>query len=306
MIDKLRESIGSVFIGRAEVADDLLLALGSGLHVLLEDLPGVGKTTLAKALARATGLDFGRIQFTPDLLPGDILGMSVWSAETREFVFKPGAVMHQVIIADEINRASPRTQSALLEAMQERTLTVDGVTHTLPDPFLVIATQNPSSFSGTFPLPEAQLDRFGVSISIGFPAPDDELKILDTFRIAPHRDNETVASAAEILALQAKVKAVHAADDVRRYMVQIIQRSRQQRELRSGLSPRAALHLLYASQGRAFLRGRDFVTPEDVMHCAPIVLAHRMALTPEARFGGATAHGVLEAMISDLKVPAGV
>ena len=306
MIGRLRESIGSVFIGRAEVADDLLLALVSGLHVLLEDQPGVGKTTLAKALARATGLDFGRIQFTPDLLPGDILGMSVWSAETREFVFKPGAVMHQVIIADEINRASPRTQSALLEAMQERTLTVDGVTHALPEPFLVIATQNPSSFTGTFPLPEAQLDRFGVSVSIGFPSPDDELRILDTFREAPHRGNETVASAAEILSLQSKVKRIHAADEVRGYMVQIIQRSRHQRELRSGLSPRAALHLLYASQGRAFLRGRDFVTPEDVMHCAPIVLPHRMALSPEAKFGGKTAHGVLEAMITDLKVPAGV
>ena len=171
MIGRLRESIGSVFIGRAEVADDLLLALVSGLHVLLEDQPGVGKTTLAKALARATGLDFGRIQFTPDLLPGDILGMSVWSAETREFVFKPGAVMHQVIIADEINRASPRTQSALLEAMQERTLTVDGVTHALPEPFLVIATQNPCPLRGRSRFPRRSSTASASRSRSGFPLP---------------------------------------------------------------------------------------------------------------------------------------
>ena len=300
------DNVEKVIVGKRAAIELLLVALLTEGHVLLEDVPGVGKTMLARAMAISLGGAFKRLQCTPDLLPNDVTGVSVFNQQTAQFEFRPGPIFVNILLADEINRATPRTQSALLEAMQERTLTVDGVTHALPEPFLVIATQNPSSFTGTFPLPEAQLDRFGVSVSIGFPSPDDELMILDTFRESPHRGNETVASAAEILSLQSKVKRIHAADEVRGYMVQIIQRSRHQRELRSGLSPRAALHLLYASQGRAFLRGRDFVTPEDVMHCAPIVLPHRMALSPEAKFGGKTAHGVLEAMISDLKVPAGV
>ena len=306
MITRLRASIDSVFIGRRAISDDVLLSLVSGLHLILEDVPGVGKTTLAKALARATGLDFGRIQFTPDLLPGDILGMSVWSAEAREFVFKPGAIMHQIVIADEINRASPRTQSALLESMQERTLTVDGVTHLLPDPFFVIATQNPESFSGTFPLPEAQIDRFGVSVSLGFPSPDDEAKILERFRHSPHIENEPVTTAEGIREIQRAVKEIHLSEAVQRFIVDIIQRSRLQRELRMGLSPRASLHLLYASQGRAYLCGRDYVTPEDVISCASIVLPHRMVLTPEAKFGGKTAALVVAELLSSLKVPAGI
>jgi MoxR-like ATPase len=303
----LADQIRSVFVGGAGAVDNLLTGFLSGLHVLVEDIPGVGKTTLAKALARSAGLDFARIQFTPDLLPGDVIGMTVWSIEQREFVFKPGAIMHQFLLADEINRASARTQSCLLEAMQEHAVSVDGVTYALPEPFFVIATQNPASFAGTFPLPEAQVDRFGVSFSLGYPSESDEHEILRRFqKDDPAAALAPVITPEEITGVRRCVREVHIDPAIRAYVTALARRTRASPKIRLGMSPRASLHLLAAAQAAAFLAGRDFVVPEDVVAGAPIVVPHRLSIRAEARLENETPEKIVRALLSAVRMPAGL
>ena len=303
----LKASIETVFVGKARSVHHLLLGFLSGLHVLIEDIPGLGKTTLAMTLARASGLDFGRIQFTPDILPGDILGMTVWSMEKREFIFKEGAIMHQFILADEINRASARTQSSLLEAMQEQTVTVDGRTFTLPEPFFVVATQNPSSFTGTFLLPESQTDRFGVSLSIGYPAAGEEVTILERFKVQnPIETVEPVTTGEVVTAFRNAVRLVHTDPKIDQFLVSIAEETRKSAKIRLGMSPRATQHLLLASQTNALTEGRDFVIPEDVLSSAHAVLPHRLILSAEAKVGSFTAGGVIDEALSKIPVPTGI
>lgn len=303
----LSEQIGSVFVGSEQIVHNLLIGFFGSLHVLIEDIPGVGKTTLAMSLARSTGLDFGRIQFTPDVLPGDILGMTVWSIEKHDFLFKPGAIMHQFILADEINRASARTQSSLLEAMQEEKVTIDGVTHRLPEPFFVIATQNPISFTGTFLLPESQADRFGLSFSIGYPEADNEIRILERFREKnPLNELSAVADSAQIISLRHDVGTVHVERSVMDYLVRVAAATRENRKIKLGMSPRATQHLLRASQCEAMLQGREFVIPEDVLSVARLVIPHRLVLAGEARMENMSAIAVVEEILSTIRLPTGI
>jgi MoxR-like ATPase len=273
----------------------------------VEDIPGVGKTTLAKSLARSAALDFSRIQFTPDLLPGDVIGMMIWDSGKREFVWKPGAVVHQFILADEINRASARTQSSLLEAMQEHAVTVDGATWPLPEPFFVIATQNPLSFTGTFPLPEGQLDRFGVSFSLGYPPEGDAVTILTRFQEQdPLRNLEPVIRPEDVSEIRARVRRVFADDKIKAYIVAIAEKTRSNPRLRLGMSPRSTQHLLLAAQTEAFLEGRDYVVPEDVIEVAGVVIPHRLHLRAEARLENVTAAAVVKEIVTRIKTPTGL
>jgi MoxR-like ATPase len=306
-VEKLKAQIGTVFVGNEAALRHLFIGFLSGLHVLIEDIPGVGKTTLAKSLARSAALDFARLQFTPDLLPGDVIGMTVWSAEKREFVFKPGAVMHQFILADEINRASARTQSALLEAMQEHAVSVDGITHRLPEPFFVIATQNPLSFTGTFTLPEGQVDRFGVSFSLGYPTEVDEETILERFRTEdPLAGLTPVMASGEVAEIRQRVREVFADEKIRSYIVAIAQKTRSSQKVRLGMSPRASQHLLLASQAAAFLEGRDFVLPEDVAGVCGIVIPHRLHLKAEARLESVSQVELARELVAKVKAPSGL
>ena len=305
--NKIISGIDKVFVGKQMAVHNLLIGFLSGMHVLIEDIPGLGKTTLAMTLARATGLDFGRIQFTPDILPGDILGMTVWSIDKHDFVFKEGAIMHQFILADEINRASARTQSSLLEAMQERTITVDGRTIPLPEPFFVVATQNPSSFAGTFLLPESQTDRFGVSLSIGYPAAGEEVTILERFKIENPIDQvETVTSGEEIQSIRKRVREVRTNRKIDDFLVAIAEESRKSPKIRLGMSPRATQHLLLASQTNALIEGREFVIPEDALITVDAVLAHRLVLSAEAKVGNQSVHTVIDEVVRKVPVPTGV
>jgi MoxR-like ATPase len=290
--------------GKGDVIDLLLVGVLGGGHVLIEDVPGVGKTTMAQALARALGIQFTRVQFTPDLLPTDILGSQVLSPREGTFSFHRGPVFTNVLLADEINRASPRTQSALLEAMNEAQATVDGVTHPLPQPFFVLATQNPVDYQGTYPLPEAQLDRFLLRIGVGYPAPADELKML----YARQRGNplslvEEVCTKDDLLAMQAAVREVEVKESVAKYLLAIIARTRAEADLELGVSPRGALAFFRASQARALLAGRAYVSPDDVKALAVPVLAHRVGLTTQARYGGTTRESVLERLVGSVDVP---
>ena len=290
--------------GKGDVIDLLLVGVLGGGHVLIEDVPGVGKTTMAQALARALGIQFTRVQFTPDLLPTDILGSQVLSPREGTFSFHRGPVFTNVLLADEINRASPRTQSALLEAMNEAQATVDGVTHPLPQPFFVLATQNPVDYQGTYPLPEAQLDRFLLRIGVGYPAPADELKML----YARQRSNplslvEEVCTKQDLLTMQAAVREVEVKESVAKYLLAIIARTRAEADLELGVSPRGALAFFRASQARALLAGRTYVSPDDVKALAVPVLAHRVGLTTQARYGGTTRESVLERLVASVDVP---
>jgi MoxR-like ATPase len=306
-IQQLKDGIGTVFVGNVNAVHNLLIGFLSGLNVLIEDIPGVGKTTLAKTLAKCAALDFARIQFTPDLLPGDIIGMTVWSIEKREFVFKPGAIMHQFILADEVNRASARTQSSLLEAMQEHSVTVDGVTYPLPEPFFVIATQNPVSFTGTFPLPEAQVDRFGVSFSIGYPGERDETGILERFReLDPLGALAPVIRPEEISDLRARVRSVFVDKKINDFIVAIARKTRSSLKVRLGMSPRASQHLLLAAQTQAFLDGRAFVIPEDVAAVSEVVIPHRILLKAEARMENLSAQEIVRELVAGVKMPTGI
>ena len=301
---RLQANIESVVDGKSAVVRTAISVLLAEGHLLIEDVPGVGKTTLAKALAVSMGADVRRIQFTPDLLPSDVTGVSIYNQETRDFEFKPGAVFANVVLGDEINRASPKTQSALLECMEERQVTHDAVTYPLASPFLVIATQNPIEMEGTYPLPEAQRDRFTARVSMGYPSAEAELEMLETHgRHSPLDDLPAVTDAAEVTAAIDAVRGIHVAEDVRRYVVDLVTATRRSPELRLGASPRATLHLLRTARATAAQDGRAYVLPDDVSGLAVPLLAHRLLLTPEAHVARRTAEDVVRALLAAVPVP---
>lgn len=303
--ERIAANVERVVQGKDEVVRLALVALVAEGHVLLEDVPGVGKTMLAKSLARSIDCTWRRIQFTPDLLPTDITGVNVWDRRTGEFEFKPGAVFSNICLGDEINRASPKTQSALLESMEERQVTVDGMTHPLEEPFMVIATQNPIEHEGTYPLPESQLDRFMMRLSMGYPSRASELEILDTHGSHPMLDElEPVADANEVAVLIKMARDVHVAPTLKRYIVDITEATRDHPDVYLGASPRASLYLLKASRARAASRGRDYVVPDDIKDLVGPVLAHRILISPEAQMRGGVAEDVLDALVGRLPIPA--
>jgi MoxR-like ATPase len=302
--EQVRANIARVIVGKQSIVELLLVALLCEGHVLLEDVPGTGKTTLARALARSIDCEFRRIQFTPDLLPTDVTGLSYFNQKLAEFQFRPGAIFANVLLADEINRATPRTQSALLEAMQERQVTIDGQTRPLPRPFLVLATQNPVELEGTFPLPEAQLDRFMLRLELGYPAVEDEIEILARYDHAdPLDDLRAVLGGADVLTLQRAARAIHVADVVRRYVVEIVRATRANEDIQLGASPRASLALHRGGQALAALRGREFVSPDDIKELAAPVLSHRLILTPEARLRGRAPAAVVANVLARVPAP---
>lgn len=300
----LRQNLSTVIRGRPESLDLLMIALLANGSVLMEDVPGVGKTTLAKAMARSLAADFGRIQFTPDLLPSDILGAAVYNPKDGSFAFRKGPIFCSVLLADEINRASPRTQSSLLEAMSEGQATIDGVRYSLPAPFLVLATQNPVDFQGTYPLPEAQLDRFLIQMSLGYPDRDMEVEILfDQAVDVPIDHLRPVLTLEQVRDLQHKVREVKVERTVAEYVVDVVRQTRQHPHLKLGVSPRGTLMLFRAAQAAAFLAERDYVTPDDVQRVASPVLAHRTMLTSKAKFGSMSKNHVIQEIIEGIKVP---
>ncbi|MCQ2525643.1 MAG: MoxR family ATPase [Lachnospiraceae bacterium] len=304
MINKLREQINNYFVGKEDVVEDVLVCLLAGGHLLIEDVPGVGKTMLARTLASSIEASFGRIQFTPDTLPGDVLGVSIFNMATREFEFHEGVIMNQIVLADEINRTSPKTQAGMLEAMAEKQVTIDGVKKQLPELFMVIATQNPSEFIGTFPLPEAQTDRFLMRINIGYPGEASEI-LMAKKHISRELEEEVkpVCKAEDILKMREQVQAVLVSDAVLGYIRNIIDITRNDNHFINGASPRAFLALVDAARAKAYLAGRDFVKPDDVKSVALNVLHHRLTLTPEARIKSEGLDKVLRSLIIAAKVP---
>jgi MoxR-like ATPase len=301
---RLRENIQKVIVGKEQVIDLTLVAVLCEGHVLLEDVPGIGKTTLARSLAASLGCSFRRIQFTPDLLPSDVTGLSWFNQKEQAFEYRPGPIMSQVVLADEINRATPRTQSSLLEAMQERQVTVDGVTRPVPRPFLVMATQNPVELEGTFPLPEAQVDRFLLRIAIGYPSEAEENAILERFRLAdPLPELQPVTSAEEIMSLQNERRQVRVEESVRSYMVHVARATRTHNEIELGASPRATLSLYQSAQAWAAIQGREFVLPDDVKAMAPHVLTHRLMISPQAQLRGRQPEELVAAIVDTVPVP---
>jgi MoxR-like ATPase len=301
---RVRESIGRVIVGKDDVIELMLVALFCQGHVLLEDVPGIGKTTLAKALAASLGCTFRRIQFTPDLLPSDITGVSVYNQDTRAFEFRPGPVFGQILLADEINRAGPRTQSALLEAMQERQVTADGATYLLEQPFLVLATQNPIELEGTFPLPEAQLDRFLLRLTIGYPSRDEERTILQRFREDdPLASLQPVLPAEEVLSLGRACRRVFVHPVLEAYIVDLVNATRASPDLALGVSPRGTLALYQTSQALAALRGRHYVIPDDAQALVQPVLAHRLIPSTRRRLRGEASSEILASLVAQVPVP---
>jgi len=305
LIYLLRENVRRVIVGKDEAIEQALIALLCRGHVLIEDVPGVGKTTLAAALARSLDCSFNRIQFTPDVTPSDVTGFTMYNAQTGDMEYREGVVMTQILLADEINRTSPKTQSSLLEVMEEGQVTVDGVTRALPRPFMVLSTQNPIDFVGTYPLPEAQMDRFFLRVMIGYPSIEEEMDVLDRFssQVSPLKSLQPVCDAAEIIAMQEVIGTVYASREVRSYVATIVAATRANPSLQLGASPRGAIALVRAAQACAVLAGRGYILPDDVRRMAHSVLSHRLILTPEARMKGVSAEAILSGIIDTLPVP---
>ncbi len=300
----LVDNVEKVIIGKRSPVELGVIALIAGGHALIEDVPGVGKTLLARSIARSTGSKFKRLQFTPDLLPSDVTGVSVYNQKTNEFEFRPGPIMAQIVLADEVNRATPKTQSALLEAMEEGQVTVDGVTYELPQPFMVLATQNPIEYEGTFPLPEAQLDRFFLRISLGYPDPDHEVAVMNSHLTSePIKELEPIAAPEDIVGLQQAVRGVYIDDLVKQYIVALSNATRDHVDIALGVSPRASLALMRGSQARALMDGRDYVVPDDVKSIAVPVMSHRLILTPAARMREATGDTLVTEVLDATPVP---
>jgi len=301
---QIRANVGKVIVGKDAVVDLALVALLCEGHILFEDVPGIGKTTLAKALARSLGCSFRRIQCTPDLLPSDVTGLAVFNQKTQEFEYRAGPIVAQILLADEINRATPRTQSALLEAMQERQITVDGATKTLPRPFLVLATQNPIELEGTFPLPEAQIDRFFMKLRLGYPTDEEENAILLRFERDDPLDNlQAVVDADAILAMQHIVRTVRVESSVRDYVIAVVRATRAHTSVQLGASPRGSLYLYHAAQAFAALHGREFVLPDDVKYLTPFVLTHRLIISAQTRLRGRDAEQIVKEVVEAVPVP---
>lgn len=306
LAERLIGNLEKVIVGKTKTLELVTIGLFCQGHILIDDVPGVGKTVLARSLAKSLNCEFNRIQFTPDMLPSDLTGVSIFNQVTREFEFRPGPVMAQIVLADEINRATPKTQSALLEAMEERQVTVDGITHILKRPFLVLGTQNPIEFEGTFPLPEAQLDRFLIRIRIGYPSVQDEIKILALQQLAHPIDSlMKVVEVDELIAIQEAVKSIYVSEAVKRYIVELTRATRENSEVYLGASPRGSLGLFRAGQALAALRGRNFVLPDDIKHLAEPILAHRMVLQPASRLRNLSAGIIIQEMLQSLPVPGG-
>ncbi len=302
--ERLTQNIEQVIIGKRDAIELVIVGLLARGHILIEDVPGVGKTMLARTLAKSLGCSFSRIQFTPDMLPSDVTGVSIFNQKTREFEFRHGPVMAQVVLTDEINRATPKTQAALLEAMQELQVTVDGVTHPLPDPFVVLATQNPIEYEGTFPLPEAQLDRFLMRIRLGYPSPEAEIDILESQRyVHPVTQIEQVLPVAELLSAQEALKDVYLDALIKEYIVDMIEQTRHHPDIYLGASPRGSLALYRTAQAWAAIQGRDYVLPDDIKSLAIPTLAHRLIVNPAARLKDVTGETVMREILGTLRVP---
>lgn len=306
LAQKIIENIEKVIVGKSRAVELGVIALMCEGHALIEDVPGVGKTMLARSIARSVGASFKRIQFTPDLLPTDVTGVSIYNQQSGEFEFREGPIIAQMVLADEVNRATPKTQSAMLEAMDERQVTVEGITHSVPSPFMVMATQNPVEYEGTFPLPEAQLDRFLLIISLGYPTIEEELEIIERQQMAhPIESLESVATAQEVIDLQRAIRAIYVDDLVKEYIVNLTDSTRSHPDISLGASPRASLAMYRGGQAIALIRGRDFVLPDDVKDLALPMLSHRMIVSPAARMRGVSSADVVETILEQTPVPGG-
>ena len=304
--EKVINNVEKVILGKREALELTVINLLCQGHLLIEDVPGVGKTMLARSIARSLGTSLNRIQFTPDMLPSDVTGVSIFNQGTREFEFRAGPIMAQIVLADEINRATPKTQAALLEAMEEHQIPVDGVTHPLPHPFMVLATQNPIEYEGTFPLPEAQLDRFLLRLRLGYPELEDEIAVLEGQQFAhPMESLEQVASAEEVIQAQNAIKSIKVSEDLKRYIVEIARQTRSHSEVYLGASARGSLAIFRSSQARAAIEGRDFVLPDDIKALASACLAHRIILGPAARLQDLSAENIVSSILEELPVPGG-